>query len=78
MLNWINNRINSENVKRSHQIKECKQVGDLTSKGAEGMKYGLFYFGETYENLYKNIHMQIPDHAGQLNLFHITDDDCAK
>jgi|TARA_B110001450_G_C17325531_1_gene361225 hypothetical protein len=44
----------------------------------EAARFVLVYFGETYENLYKNIHMQIPDPAGELKLFHIVDFECSK
>lgn len=82
MLNWINTRLRSENVKRSTDIDKCKDLEKMVTDdkpyNGKDRKFSLIYFGETYENMYKNIHMQMPDHAGQMNLWHITDEDCAK
>jgi hypothetical protein len=75
MLNWIADRISAENHKRSTKLEDCKDINKYSSSG--NLNFAIFYFGETYENLYKNVHMQIPDHANQLKLFHITDHDCA-
>ena len=41
-------------------------------------KFLLVYFGEKYENMYKNIHMQILDHAGEFRLFHYVDHECSQ
>ena len=41
-------------------------------------KFLLVYFGEKYENMYKNNHLQIPDHAGEFRLFHTADHECSK
>jgi len=59
MLNWVNNRIKMEK-ERSTKVKKCKDFPQMLSS----TKFASIYFGETYENMYKNIHLQLPDPAG--------------
>lgn len=64
MLNWVTDRIKME-AKRSTEIKKCEDLDSLVKEvsNSKDRKFLLIYFGETYENMYKNIHMQFPDPA---------------